>query len=54
MRRLRFVERALEKIEEGTYSIWDAMGEQIPKGWLEAVPEAVYTIEAKRALEGEE
>lgn len=51
MRRLRFVERALEKIEEGTYGICDATGEQIPKGRLEVVPEAVYTILARRALE---
>ena len=51
MRRLRSVERALEKIEEGTYGICDATGEQIPKGRLEAVPEAIYTIEARRALE---
>ena len=51
MRRLGSVERALEKIEEGTYGICDATGEQIPKGRLEAVPEAIYTIEARRALE---
>ncbi|HEX2741387.1 MAG TPA: TraR/DksA C4-type zinc finger protein, partial [Rubrobacter sp.] len=38
IKRLRSVERALEKIEEGTYGICDATGEQIPKGRLEAVP----------------
>jgi len=51
MRRLGSVERALEKVVEGTYGFCDATGERIPKGRLEAVPEAVYTIEAKRALE---
>lgn len=50
-RRLRNVERALQKIEEGTYGICDATGEPIPKGRLEAVPEALYTIEAQRQQE---
>ena len=51
MRRLGLVERALEKIEEGTYGVCDATGERIPNGRLQAVPEAVYTIEAQRTLE---
>jgi len=42
MRRLGLVERALEKIDEGTYGICDATGKRIPKGRLQAVPEAVY------------
>ncbi len=50
-RRLRNVERALQKIEEGTYGICDATGEPIPKGRLEVVPEALYTIEAQRQQE---
>ncbi len=50
-RRLRNVERALQKIEEGTYGICDATGEPISKGRLEAVPEALYTIEAQRQQE---
>lgn len=50
--RLRDIERALEKIEEGTYGICDETGEPIPKERLEAVPEAIYTIEAQRRLEG--
>jgi DnaK suppressor protein len=44
-RRLENVERALQKIEEGTYGLSDDSGEQIPKGRLEAVPEAVRTVE---------
>ena len=44
-RRLENVERALQKIEDGTYGLSDDSGEQIPKGRLEAVPEAVRTVE---------
>ena len=44
-RRLENVERALQKIEEGTYGLSDDSGEPIPKGRLEAVPEAVRTVE---------
>jgi DnaK suppressor protein len=50
-RRLANIERALAKIDEGTYGICDATGETIPRGRLEAVPEAIYTIEAQRKLE---
>lgn len=42
------VERALEKIEEGTYGVSDESGEQIPKGRLEAMPQAAYTIEEQQ------
>jgi DnaK suppressor protein len=52
-RRLRNVERALQKIEEGTYGICDDTGEPIPRGRLEAVPEAIYTIEAQQRHERE-
>ena len=44
-RRLRAVERALQKIEEGTYGLSDESGEPIPRGRLEAVPEATRTVE---------
>ena len=50
-RRLQNVERALQKVEERTYGICDATGEPIPKGRLEAVPEALYTIDAQRRQE---
>lgn len=52
-RRLQSVERALQKIEEGTYGICDATGEPIPRGRLEAVPEAIYTVEAQQRRERE-
>jgi RNA polymerase-binding transcription factor len=44
-RRLENIERALQKIDEGTYGLSDDSGEPIPKGRLEAVPEAVRTVE---------
>ena len=44
-RRLQAVERALEKIEEGTYGLSDESGEPIPRGRLEAIPEATRTVE---------
>jgi DnaK suppressor protein len=43
--RLEQVQRALQKIEEGTYGLSDDSGEPIPKGRLEALPEAVRTVE---------
>ena len=52
-RRLQEVERALQKIEEGTYGICDDTGEEIPKGRLEAVPEAIRTVEAQERFERE-
>jgi DnaK suppressor protein len=44
-RRLKAVERALQKIEEGTYGLSDESGEPIPRGRLEAIPEAIRTVE---------
>jgi DnaK suppressor protein len=51
--RLREVERALEKIEEGTYGLSDGSGEPIPRGRLEAVPEANYTVDEQQEREKE-
>lgn len=45
------VERALEKIEVGTYGICDMTGEQIDPERLEAIPWATYTLEAEQRLE---
>ena len=47
-RRIQHVERALQKIEEGTYGLSDDSGEPIPIGRLEAVPEATRTIEEQQ------
>jgi DnaK suppressor protein len=52
-RRLAEVDRALQKIEEGTYGICDDTGERIPRGRLEAVPEAIRTVEAQQRYERE-
>jgi DnaK suppressor protein len=52
-RRLGEVDRALRKIEEGTYGLSDESGEPIPRGRLEAVPEAARTIEEQQRFEQE-
>ena len=51
--RLEIVERALHKIEEGTYGLSDVSGEPIPRGRLEAVPEAIRTVEEQQRFERE-
>lgn len=43
--RLAAVDRALEKIEQGTYGRSDLSGEPIPRARLEAVPESIFTVE---------
>lgn len=52
-RRLQDVDRALEKVEEGSYGICDDTGEEVPKGRLEAMPEAIRTVEAQQSFERE-
>jgi RNA polymerase-binding transcription factor len=52
-RRLKDVDRALQKIEGGTYGVCDDTGEPIPRGRLEAVPEAIRTVEAQGRYERE-
>jgi DnaK suppressor protein len=47
--RLGHIERALQKIDEGTYGVSDASGKPIPVERLNAVPEAIYTLEEQRA-----
>lgn len=48
---LRQIERALEKIDEGTYGICDITGKEIPAARLEAVPYANMTVEAQERIE---
>jgi DnaK suppressor protein len=50
-RRLSHIERALQKIEEGTYGVSDASGKLIAKARLEATPEAVLTVDEERRQE---
>jgi DnaK suppressor protein len=52
-RRLGEVDRALQKVEEGTYGLSDDSGESIPRGRLEAVPEALRTVEEQQRFEQE-
>jgi DnaK suppressor protein len=49
--RLTRVERALRKIEEGTYGLSDVSGERIPAARLDATPEAVNTLTEQAASE---
>jgi DnaK suppressor protein len=43
MQRLTRIERALQKIKDGTYGFSDADGAPIPRERLEAVPEAMHS-----------
>lgn len=49
--RLANIDRALQKIELGTYGLSDKSGKAIPKERLEASPEAVLTVEEAAAKE---
>lgn len=48
---IKQIDRALEKIEEGTYGICDLTNEEIPLKRLEAVPYATMTVKAQDRLE---
>jgi DnaK suppressor protein len=50
--RMAQVERALKKIEDGTYGLSDLSGKQIATERLEAVPEAIYTLAEQEKLDG--
>jgi DnaK suppressor protein len=45
------VNRALQKIDEGTYGLSDHSGKDIPVARLRAVPEAICTIEEETEVE---
>jgi DnaK suppressor protein len=49
--RLTRIERALQKIEDGTYGFSDKSGASIPIERLEAIPEAIYTLTEQEALD---
>ena len=49
--RLERVDRALKKIEEGTYGLSDISGEPISRERLQALPEAVVTLNEERTRE---
>ena len=48
---LRQIERALEKIDEGTYGICDITNEDIPIARLEAIPYAAMTVQSQEKME---
>ena len=48
---LRQIDRALEKINEGTYGVCDITGEEIPMPRLEAIPYANMTVKAQEKFE---
>ena len=51
LERLERVDRALKKIEEGTYGLSDVSGEPISRERLQALPEAVVTLNEERIRE---
>ena len=53
-RELFEIDRALQRIEHGTYGICEGTGEPIPRPRLEAIPHARYSVEYQRKLEAGE
>ena len=52
--RLKLIERALQKIEDGTYGFSDRCGEAIHPARLEAGPEAIFTLSELEAREAKD
>jgi DnaK suppressor protein len=52
--KLRLIEEALDKIEEGTYGTCEECGGKIPKGRMKAMPFALYCVDCKEMIEKEE
>ncbi|WP_250490538.1 TraR/DksA family transcriptional regulator [Caballeronia sp. INML2] len=50
-RRIGDIQRALQKIAEGTYGLSDESGVPIPKARLDAMPEAILTVEEQEKRE---
>lgn len=48
---LKQIERALEKISDGTYGRCDITGDEIPLARLEAMPYATTTVKAQEQIE---
>lgn len=48
---LRQIDRALEKIDEGTYGICDVSGDEIPRARLDALPYATMTVKSQEMME---
>ncbi len=54
VQRLARIERALQKIEDGTYGLSDASGEPIPRERLEVIPEAIHTLSELKSHEAKD
>jgi DnaK suppressor protein len=50
--RLAAIDRALEKIAQGTYGYSDLSGKAIELGRLRVIPEAAYTLQEQRRRDG--
>lgn len=50
-RKLKLIDEALKRIDEGTYGVCLYSGKPIPKARLQAIPYARYTVEAQEELE---
>ncbi|MGN0844651.1 MAG: TraR/DksA family transcriptional regulator, partial [Kiritimatiellia bacterium] len=48
------IQLALRRMEEGTYGKCQCCGKQIPRGRLNAIPQALYCIPCKESIEEEE
>ena len=48
---LKQIDRALEKMEEGTYGICDISQKEIAKARLDAIPYATMTVESQEKVE---
>ncbi len=51
VRRLRLIESALSRIDNGVYGLCLKTGKPIPKERLEAIPYALYTVEYQNEVE---
>jgi DnaK suppressor protein len=49
--RIANIDRALQKIADGSYGLSDLSGEPIPQTRLEATPEAILTVQEERQRE---
>lgn len=52
--RLATINRALKKVEDGTYGLSDESGDPIPQARLEAIPESLTTVEESTRAEATE
>ena len=49
--KLRLIDHALEKIEQGSYGVCEGSGKNIPEARLNAIPWTPYTVEYAQKLE---